>query len=446
MNELLNTLANKQIFSVSALNSAAKSLLESNFAQIWVEGEISNFSAPSSGHWYFSLKDDRASIKCAMFRNKNQRLRFRPKQGDKFIARGQISLYTARGDYQLIVENLTDAGTGEQQRAFEALKLSLSNKGWFDLANKQTMPTAPKHIAVITSSTGAVWHDIQTVYKRRYPFAHLTLLAVSVQGTEAVNDICGAFKRLEKHEGTIDAVILARGGGANEDLAAFNDEAVATAIHRCDLPVVTGIGHETDITIADFVADRRAATPTAAAELLTPDIEDYKQRLTHLQSRLLKAQRRQIINRTQAFQVIQQRLKHPKTKLNERSQHLDNLTIRLQQANDKHIGNARIAGEQLRNRLYRCSPVKRIEQQQTQLHASNKSLHLAFKRHMNNKHASLANAAQQLNAVSPLATMSRGYSIVFDEQKQLVDSPKLVNKGDRLSIKTKEGDIDTQVL
>lgn len=443
MNKHLETLANRQVYSVSALNNAARDLLENNFHQIWVEGEISNFSAPGSGHWYFSLKDEHAQIRCAMFRNRNKALKFRPKQGDKFIARGQISLYPARGDYQLIVENLSDAGAGAQQRAFEALKLKLDSLGWFAAEHKRSLPVAPKHIAVITSATGAVWQDIQTTAARRYPLLTLSLAPVRVQGEGAVADIVAAFKTIAAYQHNaslpLDAVILARGGGSLEDLQAFNDEAVATAIHQCQLPVVCGVGHETDVSIADFVADRRAATPTAAAELLTPNIDDYRHNLATVQARQHHAWQRNLRNAQQRLDNISQRLKHPRDKIQHQALQLRHIQQRLAQLGGHRPQQKRSAYDACTQRLRHASPAAKIAKQKQLLQQLTDNLQKSYKLYISGQKSQLARYAAQLHTASPLATLARGYSMVSTTDGTLISSANAVVTDQEINIRFSDG-------
>src|SRR5690625_2927780 len=257
----------RDVLSVSQLNRRSKQILETHLPLVWVEGEVSNLSRPSSGHWYFTLKDDQAQVRCAMFRNRNQLVRFNPAQGQQLLLRARVSLYEGRGDYQLIVEHMEEAGFGALQRAFEELKTRLSQEGLFASERKRPLPTLPKHIGVITSPTGAAIRDILSVLKRRFPAVPVTVLPVPVQGKEAAPAIVSALDLANRSE-LFDVLILARGGGSLEDLWPFNEEAVARAIYASRTPVVSAVGHEVDFSIADFVADVRAPTPSAAAELV----------------------------------------------------------------------------------------------------------------------------------------------------------------------------------
>ena len=278
--------SNAEILSVSDLNKAAKSLLEGHFPMVFVEGEISNFSVPASGHWYLTLKDEGGQLRTAMFRNKNQRVRFKPRNGLKVLIRGKISLYEARGEYQFIAEHMEEAGEGELRRAFEALKQRLQTDGLFDESRKRVLPALPKHLAIITSPTGAAIRDVLSVLNRRFPALNCTIIPSQVQGEDATQQIVAALELANTFsEPVFDAILLTRGGGSLEDLWTFNTEPVALAIANSRIPVVSAIGHESDFTIADFVADLRAATPSAAAEILAPDKTDWMQQFDGLAQR-----------------------------------------------------------------------------------------------------------------------------------------------------------------
>ncbi|MBV1889222.1 MAG: exodeoxyribonuclease VII large subunit [Proteobacteria bacterium] len=279
---------NREIMTISELNRQVKTLIEDGFPPLWVEAELSNLSQPSSGHLYFTLKDEKAQVRCAMFRGRNRFLQFKPKAGERVLARGQVSLYENRGDYQLIVDRMEPAGEGALRQAFEQLKQRLYQEGLFDAASKQELPTLPSHLAVITSSSGAVLHDILTVLKRRFPLIDVTLLPVAVQGDQAAPQIVTALEQANQLPEQIDAIILGRGGGSLEDLWPFNEEVVARAIYDSDIPVVSAVGHEVDVTIADYVADVRAPTPSAAAELLSPDQEEVRQWLRSFEQQLFR--------------------------------------------------------------------------------------------------------------------------------------------------------------
>src|SRR5690554_997535 len=295
-NDILSGGINRDILSVSQLNRRAKQLLETHLPLLWVEGELSNVSQPSSGHWYFTLKDAQAQVRCAMFRNRNQLVRFIPQQGQQVLIRARVSLYEGRGDYQLIAEHLEESGAGALQRAFDELKLKLAAEGLFEQSCKQPLPSLPRHIAVITSPTGAAVRDILSVLKRRFPAIPVTVIPVAVQGKEAAPQIVKAIEQANR-SGLFDVLVVGRGGGSLEDLWPFNEEIVARAIFASALPVVSAVGHEVDFTIADFVADLRAATPTAAAELLAPVEHELRASISIGRTRLVQAAHRSIERR-----------------------------------------------------------------------------------------------------------------------------------------------------
>lgn len=403
MNQSLTSpITDATVFTVSALNSLARELLEECFPAVTVEGEISNLSMPASGHWYLTLKDSSAQIRCAMFRNRNMSVRFRPANGMQVSVRGKLSLYEGRGDYQLILDSMADAGAGALQKAFEALKQKLFEEGLFDSGSKKNLPEHCRHVAVITSPTGAVIRDILSVFQRRYAGMQVTVLPVAVQGAEAVPAILKALGTVtaRHQELGFDAVILARGGGSLEDLQAFNSEAVARALHSCPLPTVSAVGHETDITIADFVADVRAPTPSAAAELLSRDQAAILQTLANTDLKLRRLMQRMISERQQQLNWLGKRLVHPGRRLQDQAQALDRLDIRLQ----------------------------RVIQQLLSQHRSR-----------------LQVAVRCLDSVSPLNTIQRGFSITQTVAGELIQSINSVNAGDRLSTIVQDGRIISTV-
>lgn len=399
---LENPINDSVVFSVSTLNGLARELLEECFASVTVEGEISNFSVPGSGHWYLTLKDSTAQVRCAMFRNRNMSVRFKPANGMQVTVKGKLSLYEGRGDYQLILESMTDAGAGALQRAYDALKQQLLNEGLFDPAGRLALPTNCRHVAVITSPTGAVIRDILSVFKRRYPAMKVTVLPVPVQGADAVKAICAALAIAEQrsHDLQFDAIILARGGGSLEDLQAFNDEHVARAIHRCALPVVSAIGHETDITIADFVADLRAPTPTAAAEMVSPDQLVLLKSLHQTEQKMLRIIQSLLNHRNQQLDWLRRRLQHPGRKLQDQAQTLDRLDVRLKRVMQTIL-------LQQKNRLQ--------------------------------------SLARSLDTVSPLQTLQRGFSMTQTETGTLIDNSTQVTEGDRIMTVLKSGRIISKV-
>ncbi len=423
-------LSNEQkVYTVSELNRETGWLLNSHFLSILVEGEISNLSIPSSGHCYFTLKDANAQVRCAMFRSQ-QRRSFKPENGKQVIVKAQVSLYEPRGDYQLIVDHLEEAGTGALRRAFDALKLKLSAEGLFLEEHKKDLPTLPKAIGVITSPTGAAIRDILTVLRRRFASVPVVIYPVAVQGDNAKLEICNALASANKLK-QCDILILARGGGSLEDLWAFNEEIVARAIFSSEIPVISGIGHETDITIADFVADLRAATPSAAAEHATPDQQQWLNIFNGLEDRLQQLIQRKLKELRQKLGWMSGRLnqQHPQQKLSRNIQRLDELEIRLKNAIQLKLNKDRRFIDTQTAHLWQCSPLSKIHRSQQQRNYLNKRLMTSINAYLKLVEHRLANASQTLHAVSPLATLGRGYAIV----NQLI-SGKIINSIDQLKV------------
>ncbi len=380
----------RDVYSVARLNREARMLLESGLGMIWVQAEVSNFSRPASGHWYFSLKDRDAQLRCAMFRQRNVLARFTPREGQLVLARGRVSLYEPRGDYQLLVEHLEDAGAGALQRAFEELRARLATEGLFALERKRPLPAAPARVGVITSPTGAAIRDILHVLAQRFPAAAVLIYPVPVQGAAAAPAIVAALD-LASERAECEVLILARGGGSLEDLWAFNDERVARAMARCALPIVAGIGHETDVTIADFVADVRAPTPTAAAQLVVPDRRVWLQRLALLAQRFSSAMRRKLADDAAQLRARHERLQraHPGARLAQHVQRLDEFELRLRRALDAQLRAAHTSLQPLSGRI-----------------------NAAWTRALTAASTRLELAARALHTVSPLATLERGFAIV----------------------------------
>jgi exodeoxyribonuclease VII large subunit len=405
----------RRILSVSDLNRAARGLLEGGFPLLWVEGEISNLARPASGHLYFSLKDPQAQVRCALFKNRGQLLRFKPADGMKVLVRGRVSLYEPRGDYQFIAEHMEDAGHGALKRAFEELKAKLAAEGLFDPARKRPVPEIPRRIGVITSPSGAALHDILNVIRRRYPLARVVLYPTPVQGEGAAAKIAAMIATASTHA-DCDVLILARGGGSLEDLWAFNEEPVARAISACRIPLVSGVGHEIDFTIADFVADLRAPTPTGAAELVTPDLSEWQRRLTQRVERLHHSQLRLLQGLHRRLDWCDERLQqlHPARMLRDRSQRLDELQMRLGRYVRSHLRHERTRLNGLQAALYAHSPMQQLRRASDRLTALDVHLRGAARAQMSHMANRLALSMRALDAVSPLATLDRGYAIVGD--------------------------------
>ncbi len=435
--------------TVSQLNRQVKNLLESHFDFVWVEGEVSNFVCPSSGHWYFSLKDGSAQVRCAMFRGRNQRVRFTPGNGDHVRLRCRVSLYEGRGEFQLIVEHMEHAGAGALQAAFEKLKAKLLAEGLFDPARKKPLPESVSHLGVITSPTGAAIHDILTVLKRRCPAIEVSILPVAVQGEGAAAEIAAAIERANRlhteGEVELDVLIVGRGGGSLEDLWAINQEIVARAIAASALPVVSAVGHEIDFTIADMAADHRAPTPSAAAELLSPDQREQMARLQKLESDLVRLIRRKLSDARTRLDHLRARLKHPGAQLREQSQRLDDLEQRLVLAQANLLARKRSQLALLESRLQANSPLPRIRQMQRELDGLQQRLEAAMRAKLHDAGSRLAHLAQMLDSLSPLATLQRGYAIVTDPDGKVVTRATDVSVGDTLQARLASGRLQVTV-
>lgn len=430
--------------SVSELNHQVRHLLETSFMQAWVEGELSSFSRPASGHWYFTLKDAKCQVRCAMFKGFNQRIRPLPKEGDLVRIRGKVSLYENRGDFQIIAEHMEPAGAGALQQAFEVLKNRLQQEGLFDPARKKPIPTLPRHIGVVTSPTGAAIHDILTVLARRFPAIGVTVYPTVVQGQSAAADIVRAIGTAQRH-GKADVLIIGRGGGSLEDLWCFNDETVARAIAACTLPTVSAVGHEVDFTIADFVADLRAPTPSAAAEKLSPDQRDWLRLLASQQDRLLNAfngTRRRLATR---LDHLAARLRDPRRQLQDKAQRLDELDLRLQAAISGRLERQATRLAHAHSRLASQSPVRRLALADQQVGQLSQRLDRAMWQLLGHKRERMAHAGQALHLVSPLSILSRGYAIVSTPDQAVVRRASDLAVGDPIAARLGSGSVEATV-
>ncbi len=401
----------RDIYTVSRLNNEVRELLELSFPLLWVEGEVSNLARPASGHFYFSLKDASSQVRCARFRTQNRMPGLVPRNGQKVLVRARVSLYSPRGDFQLIVEYLEEFGEGALRRAFEILKQRLSAEGLFEPANKQPLPAPPRRIGVITSPSGAAVRDVLTVLRRRFPAIPVLIYPVPVQGAAAACAIAEAV-RLAGERAECNVLILARGGGSLEDLQAFNEESVARAIHTCPIPLVTGIGHEVDFTIADFVADVRAATPSAAAETVSPDQAEIRGRLSRRGVRLYTLMAGRLRRERERLTWLARRLRHPRRHLLEIAQRLDGLSQRLAGAYHRLHSERRMRLHEAAGRLQRHSPAGRLRDATATNRLLGARLGAAWQRDLAARRARIAALARALDAVSPLATVQRGYAIV----------------------------------
>ncbi len=442
--QIPDLVARPRALTVTELNHQVRHLLEASFMQAWVEGELSSFSRPSSGHWYFTLKDNRCQVRCAMFRGFNQRIRAIPKEGDQVRIRGKVSLYENRGDYQIIAEHIEAAGLGALQQAFEALKQKLQQEGLFDEDRKKPVPALPRHIGVVTSPTGAAIHDIVTVLRRRFPAVAVTLYPTAVQGQTAAADIVRAIEQAQAH-GCADVLIVGRGGGSLEDLWCFNEEPVARAIASCTIPVVSAVGHETDFTIADFVADLRAPTPSAAAEKLVPDQRDWLNQLASHQSRIQQSMRRLLQRSGIALSQLANRLRDPRRELLDRAQRLDELEIRLQNSRRDWLDRPRQTLDNADRRLKLQSPRRQLDHHRQQVQRLSDQLQQTTRRRLTLAQDNLSHLGQSLHLVSPLATLGRGYAIVQTAEQTIVRDAAALAPNDRITARLSQGAVDATV-
>ncbi len=482
---------NIKIISVTKLNRFAKQVLESEIGQVWVSGEISNFTRAASGHWYFTLKDNNAQVRTAMFKGSNQKVSFTPKHGDKVIVRANLSLYEARGDYQLIAISMEPEGVGKLKQEFEALKIKLQGEGLFDQANKQVLPDSIRKIGLVTSSTGAAVHDILHVLKRRNPAIEVVIYPSMVQGGEAAQSIANQIL-IANQRAEVDVLIVGRGGGSLEDLWPFNEELVARAIYASNLPTVSAVGHEVDVTIADFVADMRAATPSAAAEMLSEDSQTLLKGLNERKILLMKAISNKLYYQSEKRQQLVSRLdsQHPLKRLQQNIQAFDYLHARLQQQHPQKLINTlnqqhsylckrllsrdpktqiqsykentaysihRLAlslnktldqRKQMTSYLIKqfeqLSPKSKLERLQANHEQKNKTLRNGMKKMMQSHRQNLAKSSALLNSVSPLAVLSRGYSFTIKDS-EIVDDVDKIKINETIDTRVKNGVITSKI-
>ncbi len=434
----------KDILTVSQLNRKARQLLETHMPMLWVEGELSSLARPSSGHWYFTLKDSGAQIRCAMFRNRNQSVRPQPQQGQQVLLRARVSIYEGRGDYQLIVEHMEDAGLGALHRAFDALKDKLQHEGLFAEDKKQALPELPKHIGIITSPTGAAVRDILHVLERRFASIPVSIFPVAVQGSEAAPQIVKALQTANKLT-DCDLLLVTRGGGSLEDLWAFNEESVARAIAASRIPVISAVGHEVDFTIADFVSDYRAPTPSAAAEIATPDGEAMSQHFYGIELLLQEAIQRLLNSHELHLKHLSAKLQHPGHKLQAQSQALDYFEERLKQAMHKKIEQVKHQSKHIQLQLNSNNPAEYIIHLQQKIDAIGRQLQTTIKNIYLRKQQHVNKQAALLNSFNPLNTLQRGYSITHDENDHVIETTTTVNIGSIIKTRLIDGEIESQV-
>jgi exodeoxyribonuclease VII large subunit len=436
----------RTVFTVSRLNKEVRVLLERGLGVLWVEGELSNFSQPSSGHWYFSLKDRESQVRCAMFRVKNTALGFTPKAGQHVVARGRVTLYEPRGEYQLIVDHLEEAGVGALQREFERLKAKLAAEGLFASERKRSLPRFPRRIAVVTSPTGAAVRDVLNILARRFPPAAVLVYPTAVQGAAAAPAIVHALQ-LASARIDCDVLVLARGGGSLEDLWAFNDERVARAIRACAIPVVTGIGHEIDFTIADFAADARAPTPSGAAELVAPDRVACLEALTRMETRMNACMRRELRAVSSRFTNVTARLKqaHPGMRLAHQAQRLDDLEQRLAGATSAVLHTRRHRLSEALSRLVQRSPEHLLRERGRREEVLRARLDHAVDQYLSRLSHRVILAKKTLDTASPLATLARGFAIVTRADGSLVSDASRITPGEEIEARLASGRLSARV-
>lgn len=442
----MSSLTNQNIFTVSRLNAEVRLLLENEMGIVWLVGEISNFSAPVSGHWYLTLKDSRAQVKCAMFRGNNRRVTFKPQNGNQVLVKARLSLYEPRGDYQLIIDSMQPEGDGRLQQQFEELKMKLAAEGLFAQTSKRPLPEHPQTVGIITSKTGAALFDILDVLKRRDPSLPVVIYPTMVQGEEAAIQIAQAIGRANSRN-ECDVLIVGRGGGSLEDLWCFNNEVLARTIAASQIPIISAVGHEVDVTIADFVADMRAPTPSAAAELVSRDNSHKDQAFNARQHKLISAMRHYLSEQKQQTTSLLHRLdrQHPNNQLQRQSQQLDELNARLQRAITQLLSSHQHKIERQQHKIALYSPVKRLAAQQSSLQRLEQKLLDAMDRKLLNTRHQLALAAEKLDTVSPLATLKRGYSITQNQSGQVISQVSQTKTGDTLVTRLSDGEIRSTV-
>lgn len=449
MNDILNQ--NNQIISVGELNRSAKYLLEKSYSNIKVEGEISNLSIPSSGHMYFTLKDSDAAIRCAMFKNANMRLNFSPKNGDKCIVTGNVSLYAPRGDFQLIASSMEPSGTGNLMLKFEQLKNKLAEEGLFDETKKLEIPNIPKHVAIITSGSTAAWQDVLTSIKRRAPSMKISLSEAIVQGDVASTTIIDALDRIHKYndvskKSLVDLILIVRGGGSIEDLWCFNDEFLAREISKTQIPIISGVGHEIDFTICDFVSDLRAPTPTAAAEIASNGYYNLNEKLQTFKNDLHDNISSLITNKKYIVNTKKAELKNPLTNLKEKIQKIDNIDLRLLQAQKNFLKEKALILNNLSGFLNELNPKKNIKELHLMLLNIKSKIELHTLSKLKFSKSYLTKLESNIKALDPLSILERGYSIVETEDGKIVKNSREIKAGQKLSTRFATGSASVKVI
>ncbi len=433
----------RPVLTVSQLNKQARLTIEERFQLIWVTGELSNFARPRSGHWYFTLKDTGAQVRCAMFANSNRRVQMQPADGQQVLVRGRVSLYEGRGDFQIIADQMEPAGEGVLRQAFDALKIKLADEGLFDRDRKQSIPDLPKHIAVVTSPTGAALQDVLAVWQRRFPILKVTVIPTAVQGPEAESQVLNALNAASKL--APDAILLTRGGGSLEDLWTFNLESVARAVASIQIPIVSAIGHEIDIAITDFVADLRAPTPSVAAELMMPDGQEMLQNIDGEFRHLNVLMASQLREHQLTLDKLNLRLVSPESYLQQAWMRLDDIASRLQRSAGQTLAGANNQLDNLGARLSNQSPSFALATAKEKLQRLKNGLDSGINRHLQSQTNSVAIMARMLDGMSPLHTLGRGYAFIRDNANALVTKTEYAKVGDSVTAQLQDGTIAATV-
>ena len=434
------------VFTVSHLNSTVRILLEQEMGLVWLTGEISNLVMHSSGHWYFSLKDPGAQVRCAMFRGNNRRVAFRPQSGQQVLVQARLSLYEPRGEYQLVIESMQPGGDGLLQLQLEQLRQKLQAEGLFDLERKRPLPASPRTIGIITSPTGAAIHDLLTVLARRAPALKVILYPAQVQGEQAAEQLCRALMSANQRA-ECDLLIIGRGGGAREDLWCFNDERLVRCIAQSKLPVISAVGHESDVTLSDLVADLRAPTPSAAAELASPDQRQQMVSLKQLQHRLRAGWQRYEQHQRHRLCLTQQKLRHlhPERRLQQQQQRLDELSSRLQQKAQQALLQRQHGLDSLEHKLQRYSPSLKIDREHHRLKVCETALRQALRDQMKQSQQSYHLLMARLDAMSPLKVLARGYSITSRDNGEILHATTQVSIGEKVITRLTDGELHLRV-
>jgi len=437
------TAQERQVLSVTDLNRQARMTIEQRFNQIWVSGELSSFARPSSGHWYFTLKDAKAQVRCAMFANANRRARLQPANGQQVLLRGRVSLYEGRGEFQIIVEHMEPAGEGALRAAFDALKRQLDAEGLFDTTRKRALPDMPQHVAVVTSPTGAALKDVLSVWQRRFPALKVTVVPTAVQGADAEVDIRTALQRAAAL--APEVILLTRGGGSMEDLWVFNAESIARSIAALEIPVVSAIGHEIDVSITDFVADLRAPTPSAAAELIVPDGDELLQVIAGQRRRLQVTLQARLRERRLSLEKLALGLVNPQRYCQQAAQRLDDLTVRLTRAVSGQGAAATVQLRELNKRLNTQRPDRKLLSLRESLQKARGQLQQALQRGMDRRHRRAVESSRMLNNLSPLPTLARGYAVLRNDQGTVISDASALRSGQKISAQLRDGRLTAAV-